>query len=876
MMGWHNAATATTPKKKKSGWHDRETTIDPVKRQDKSNQNALKKLDETGESKQFADYQKRGQFWNKLKTVGSGALDILNRTEYATAGAAQELLNGGNIGQAGQRAASEIFSGIGDIQGQKTTIPDVIAQNSPEYAGFQKQHPFASVPADLALSIGLDPTTFTGVPLVKGAGKLVAKGFKKAVPVARKVKYFDNLIETVGRSFDPQYLARKGGERLADITEGAISKGAGKDIGQKFYDIRWSEGKNAHAIGDTYHAMTTGLVDDITKMSPADAKNFILQSYGDIAPSQMSDQLQQVYYVMGNLENIEKVSAGKNATPLLENYFHFNPKLIQDLMGKKYVASGHARGLRTTRATFERGKVIKTGTELLDFLSEAGVKDDDLPEVIARMVVGRGKESINKIRQVRTVNRMLTETPELFREVPMGTKHDWSRAVGEGEALWFPSGNLRFFPQEYLAKNKKIRNAIDEGAGVSLSFDELEKMSKEAVGVTTNVKAYAVPIEILEDIDTVSKRMADPNLVNWWDKNLSIWKNFAIFSPFFHVRNFISSGAQNYVAGMKPDRYIDMYKVLTGNADDVVQGMNISQWRNTMKRYGVLGGSYIGQDVGETSTMLGKRIDKPFQASRWLGGKIEDMHRGSLFIDEIKKGKDPLNAAKRVKKFHFDYNELTEFERTVMRRALPFYSWSRKNIPLQIEQLFVAPEKYRNIQKLRDAINADPESSRTPQWWQEQDIWLTKFQDRQGNKIGLSVGLPYSDLNQVLSPDRMMGMTGPAGTMVNLATNYDPFMGENITDFPGQKEAGLPPRLKYAIEGFAPIAKRYGFDMYQAWERIRNKDPRGFYKLLGQTGVRLVPLTQTEEEKRAVYQLMNELRDYQKYKKQESKGVMAR
>jgi len=225
----------------------------------------------------------------------------------------------------------------------------------------------------------------------------------------------------------------------------------------------------------------------------------------------------------------------------------------------------------------------------------------------------------------------------------------------------------------------------------------------------------------------------------------------------------------------------------------------------------------------------------------------------------------------KVWKYHFDYQELTGTERDVFRRGMPFYTWLRKNIPLQLERLMNAPKKYRDIEKLKQAVIGDAETKNNPDWWREQDVWMTKFQDKEGNKLALSVGLPYSDLNQMspLSLDRMAGATGPLGSAYNLATNYNPFEQRKITEFQGEKDMGLPPKLKYAIESFAPIAKRFGFDVAEAFDRMGKDDPRGFYRLLSLTGVRIIPLTATDEERSSVYKMLDELQEFDRYMKQQ-------
>jgi len=92
-------------------------------------------------------------------------------------------------------------------------------------------------------------------------------------------------------------------------------------------------------------------------------------------------------------------------------------------------------------------------------------------------------------------------------------------------------------------------------------------------------------------------------------------------------------------------------------------------------------------------------------AYRGLGLGMEDAARG---------------AAMQVKKFLFDYTDegLTEFEREGMKRIMPFYSWTRNNLPLQLEQLLKQPGKYAAVEKVRKgheyALGPSPDEYRWP------------------------------------------------------------------------------------------------------------------------------------------------------------------
>jgi hypothetical protein len=93
--------------------------------------------------------------------------------------------------------------------------------------------------------------------------------------------------------------------------------------------------------------------------------------------------------------------------------------------------------------------------------------------------------------------------------------------------------------------------------------------------------------------------------------------------------------------------------------------------------------------------------------------KREDFARIAHFIDAMKKesalGRGTLEqiserAAKRVKKYNFDYNDLTDFERRTLRRAVPFYTYMRKNMPLMLETFATRPGRLSVVPKTERAL----------------------------------------------------------------------------------------------------------------------------------------------------------------------------
>lgn len=83
---------------------------------------------------------------------------------------------------------------------------------------------------------------------------------------------------------------------------------------------------------------------------------------------------------------------------------------------------------------------------------------------------------------------------------------------------------------------------------------------------------------------------------------------------------------------------------------------------------------------------------------------IETNARMASFLLEFQRHGNYRDAAIATKKVLFDYSELTEVEKKLLKNVIPFYTFMRKNLPLQLESIATNPIRTVMPEKLGSAM----------------------------------------------------------------------------------------------------------------------------------------------------------------------------
>ena len=89
-----------------------------------------------------------------------------------------------------------------------------------------------------------------------------------------------------------------------------------------------------------------------------------------------------------------------------------------------------------------------------------------------------------------------------------------------------------------------------------------------------------------------------------------------------------------------------------------------------------------------------------------IGHYLETNGRMAHYLGKRAQGLSPDGAMLSVKKHLFDYSDLTSFERNIMRRVMPFYTFMRFNTPLQFQNFVLQPRKIVGAQRFQEALAA--------------------------------------------------------------------------------------------------------------------------------------------------------------------------
>lgn len=317
------------------------------------------------------------------------------------------------------------------------------------------------------------------------------------------------------------------------------------------------------------------------------------------------------------------------------------------------------------------------------------------------------------------------------------------------------------------------------------------------------------------------------------DKVLNVWRKWAtVYNfPMFPARNWTSNKFLLWTENiMSPEAYGDALKIVANanNADELakvsVKGLgSAADLLDEAKKLRV----WVGES--ESLQLVGdKQMSK---LGTFLGDAnqrfVEDADRMAGYIAARRKGLDPEASAELVNRalYNYDPKALTSFERNVMRRVMPFYTFTRRNLPHMATLLAENPGKLTWIGHLKESGEAATgiQSEEMPSYLR--NLFGVPLPVGKTGATILSTGgvLPISDL------ERLLPQNPKEWTREQLA-QLNPFVRDLFIEFPLNKDIWrnseiqtYPGELRRApdfVNNFDALAQQVPV-VRRAWEVVK-------------------------------------------------------
>lgn len=230
-------------------------------------------------------------------------------------------------------------------------------------------------------------------------------------------------------------------------------------------------------------------------------------------------------------------------------------------------------------------------------------------------------------------------------------------------------------------------------------------------------------------------------------------------------------------------------------------------------------------------------LNKYMGAMEHASGSLEDASKMTVFMDYVRRNPDKLtdtqrlleDAALHTKRYLFDYSEVTPREQALRSTLVPFLTFAKKSLPLQVEAAVTKPQMISGLAHFqRGGENAVPEAERIPEqfipewlkayggtqipWNKLHEALPEVFGETQGATF-INPYLPIGDLDPLLAPDRLLdelgGRLGPVPkaaieAMANRNLLYGPQSTLHAPATRYSDPSPVPPAMRWLAGDVAP------------------------------------------------------------------------
>jgi hypothetical protein len=235
------------------------------------------------------------------------------------------------------------------------------------------------------------------------------------------------------------------------------------------------------------------------------------------------------------------------------------------------------------------------------------------------------------------------------------------------------------------------------------------------------------------------------------EKMTQFFKTYATATPGFQVRNAMSGVFMNATEGVgfaDHGRAFSAWRKYMDDPMNYLNGIRTSDpqlYDAFMATFGSgAGGNFSAAELGsEAGTKL--MHNAWTKASRKLGENVEGPVRLALALKATREGADVYEALARVTRIHFDYSNVSKLDRNI-KLLIPFWTFMSRNLPLQIQQMFMRPRLYSTWRHFVENFGGGMPDM--PAWLQARDAMPVGSENEDGDQWAVAPDLPFLNLGE--------------------------------------------------------------------------------------------------------------------------------
>ena len=366
----------------------------------------------------------------------------------------------------------------------------------------------------------------------------------------------------------------------------------------------------------------------------------------------------------------------------------------------------------------------------------------------------------------------IKQVSQFKQDIPEAVAATAGKAVSQHAVLDIRD---QLLPWAVRANEEELRK-LPELAGYMHSRDAFRGMEKSAAyemfGKEMIANDVAIPVSVANQLREIVRVTSSPTELNAIlrviDKPMSLWKSVTLMHPGYTNRNIVNNGVQLGLHGINPvpsaiaawpgsKMFRTMWAAMEGG--DLARfgylggGMNAPQAVDLARQHNVMGAGLTRHLIGDTMFQKAKGVFRS-AGRNWFkfNAAEEDGMRMAAWLHLMDQGMDARQAALKVVSAMPDLSDLTMFERDVMRRIFPWYSWLRKNgsniLKLAARNPAVLVGADRARQAIETAAVGDEkiEEQLRPDWMAEQQAMQILGDRDKGTVFLLANWMPFQDV----------------------------------------------------------------------------------------------------------------------------------